>query len=648
MLKTKTPWKKLWVMTGVCLSLFLAFSMLTFLAQAETSCPAGEVPQFQLGFAQLKNRLGSEMGDPVECEHHDAQGNAYQQTTTGQAFFEKMSGDFSFTMVDQPLAIGSSQETTPTLEVTTAMAEMQNISGTVVGTAYFTETEEGLQVSLEISGFMEASPGAHGLHFHQVGRCTPDFALAGEHFNPTKAKHGLENPMGPHAGDLPNIEFDENGNATYSAVAMASLGTGEAPLLAADGTALMIHARADDQVSDPSGRSGSRIACGVLTAPDMPPPAAPGPPPPVQGNNIEPELRSPTPERIAQLQAPEGFEISVFGQGLGSVRMMAQAEDGTVYVTRRGQGDVLALHDEDGDGMADEPVVAASNLPSVHGIIIDGEQIYLATPTTITVGSLAADGTVGDLAPLVTNLPEGGQHGNRTMAFGPDGLLYVSVGSPCNACGFSNEEYAAILQVQPDGSSRTVFADGLRNTIGWGWRPETGQMWGMDHGSDWRGDDQPPEELNLLTQGNNYGWPYCFGDRQIDPYIASPPVGLTQAEFCAQSTAPVLTYQAHSAPIGMVFYTGDQFPEAFQNDAFVAMRGSWNRQEAVGYKIVHLDFDEAGQPVAFNDFVTGWLIEDGAAHFGRVAGLLVLQDGSLLISDDTNGMIYRVSYSGEQ
>jgi glucose/arabinose dehydrogenase len=377
-------------------------------------------------------------------------------------------------------------------------------------------------------------------------------------------------------------------------------------------------------------------------------PETQGPPPPIQANNVEPELRSATSERIAQLEAPAGFQIDDFGVGLGSVRMMAQAEDGTVYVTRRQQGDVLALRDENNDGRADEPLVVASDLELVHGIIIDGDQIYLATPTTIYGGTLGEEGDIQDLTALVNNLPEAGQHGNRTMAFGPDGLLYVSVGSPCNACSIVNPEYAAILQMQPDGSSRTLLAEGLRNIIGWSWHPETGEMWGMDHGSDWRGDDQPPEELNLLAQGSNYGWPYCFADKQVDPYLPGSPPALTKAEFCAESVGPVLTYQAHSAPIGMVFYTGDQFPEMYQNDAFIAMRGSWNRQEPVGYKVVRLDFDEDGQPVAFEDFVTGWLIEEGTAQFGRVAGLLALQDGSLLISEDTNGMIYRVSYTGEE
>ncbi len=538
---------------------------------------------------------------------------------------------------------------TETLVPTRAMAELQNITGTVVGTAHFTETAEGLQISVVIRGFQAAEPGEHGIHFHQIGRCTPDFAVAGAHFNPTKAKHGLENPAGPHAGDLPNLEIDEEGNATYAAISsFVTLGEGETALLGTDGSSILIHAKADDQVTDPAGLSGARIACGVLTAVEVPAPEAPTPPPPVTGNNIQPEIRSATPERIATLQVSEGFTISTFAEGLGSVRMMAQAKDGTLYVTRRGEGDVLALRDEDGDGKADsDPMIVASDMPSVHGILIQEDQIYLATPTTITVATLQVDGMIGEQSVLVSGLPEAGQHGNRTMAFGPDGLLYVSVGSPCNACSIINPEYATILQIAPDGSSRTIFAEGLRNTIGWGWHPATGAMWGMDHGSDWRGDDQPPEELNLLEAGNNYGWPYCYADQQVDPYLSTNPQGMTKAEFCAHTVGPVLTYQAHSAPIGMVFYTGDQFPETYQNDAFVAMRGSWNRQEPVGYKIVHVDFDEEGQPVAIEDFVTGWLLEEEVAHFGRVAGLLVLNDGSLLISEDTNGVIYRVSVNAE-
>jgi glucose/arabinose dehydrogenase len=573
------------------------------------------------------------------------------QATSPLTATDNLTGTEMMTGASAMTATGMMTDTamvTASLATTMAMAELQNITGTVVGMANFTETVEGLQISVVISNFTEATPGEHGIHFHQVGRCEPDFAVAGEHFNPTMASHGLDNPNGPHAGDLPNIIIDEEGNAIYDAVSsLLTLGTGENALLAADGSTLLIHANADDQISNPSGRSGARIACGVVTAMEVPAQPAPTPPPPITGNNVEPERRSATPARIAQLQTTEGFTITAFAQDLGNVRMMAQAEDGTIYVTRRGQGDVLALRDEDGDGRADgEPITAAAGLTAVHGIVIQGDQIYLAQPNTVTVGTLVGDGTIADLQPDVTGMPDAGQHGNRTMAFGPDGLLYVSVGSLCNACTNLDPETATLLQVQPTGAY-TIFAEGLRNTVGWGWHPATGELWGMDHGSDWRGDDQPPEELNRIEISNNYGWPYCYANRQVDPYLSGSPPSMTKAEFCAQTVGPVLTYQAHSAPIGMVFYTGDQFPEEYRNDAFVAMRGSWNRTEPVGYKVVHVDFDESGQPVAINDFVTGWLLEEEVAHFGRLAGLLVLQDGSLLLSEDTNGVIYRIAYTGE-
>jgi glucose/arabinose dehydrogenase len=264
---------------------------------------------------------------------------------------------------------------------------------------------------------------------------------------------------------------------------------------------------------------------------------------------------------------------------------------------------------------------------------------------TIYVASLQGAGKIGNLNVLVGHLPQAGQHGNRTMAFGPDGLLYVSIGSLCNACGETDKENAAILQVQANGSSRIVFAKGLRNTLGFGWHPQTGEMWGMDQGSDWRGNDQPPEELNQLQKGANYGWPYCYAAKKVDPYLSVNPPGQTKAEFCAQTTAPALTYQAHSSPIGLVFYTGKLFPAAYRNDAFVAMRGSWNRQQPVGYKVVRIHFAN-GKPAGFEDFMTGFLIENGKAQFGRPAGLLVLQDGSLLVSDDTGGVIYRITHAG--
>ena len=245
---------------------------------------------------------------------------------------------------------------------------------------------------------------------------------------------------------------------------------------------------------------------------------------------------------------------------------------------------------------------------------------------------------------LINNLPDGGQHPNRTIAFGPDGMLYITVGSTCNACDEPNDEHATILRSQPDGSNRTIYAEGLRNTIGFGWHPQTRELWGMDHGSDWRGNDQPPEELNRIQQGEHFGWPFCWGDRRPDVYLSAEPKGTTKEEFCAKTQPPVLTYTAHSAPLGMVFYTGSQFPQEYRGDAFVTMRGSWNRNPPVGYKVVRVRYQN-GKPVAIEDFITGFLNEKRTAQFGRPVGIAVAPDGSLLFTDDTNGVIYRMSYT---
>lgn len=365
----------------------------------------------------------------------------------------------------------------------------------------------------------------------------------------------------------------------------------------------------------------------------------------VVGNTVKPERRDVSEALIKQLKLPTGFQLNVFAEGLGNPRMMAFANDGTLYVTRRDQGDVMMLRDRNGDGRADEKRVVASNLKLVNGITIRENRLYLATPTTVSVADLQQNGSVANMRPLVENLPDGGQHPNRTLAFGPDGMLYITVGSTCNGCDDSNPESATIVQVRPDGSQRTIYAKGLRNTIGFGWHPQTKELWGMDHGTDWRGDNLPPEELNRIQPRGNYGWPFCYGDRRPDIYLSADPEGMSKEEYCSRTIAPVLTYQAHSAPIGMVFYTATQFPQEYRNDAFVAMRGSWNRNPPSGYKVVRLRFQN-GKPVGFEDFLTGFLVEKGAAQFGRVAGLMVAPDGSLLIAEDTNGVIYRVSYTG--
>lgn len=346
-------------------------------------------------------------------------------------------------------------------------------------------------------------------------------------------------------------------------------------------------------------------------------------------------------DQVENLVVPEGFAVGVFAIPGGKARMLA-VHDGAVYVTRPQEGDVLRLEDTDNDGVADVTTTAVSGYPTVHGITFDEGTVYLATATELVRGSVLADGSFGAMELLFDDLPDGGQHPLRTLGIGPDGLLYLSVGSSCDACEETNEEHATLLQVALDGATRVVFASGLRNTIGFGWHPETGQLWGMDNGSDWRGNELPPEELNRIEQGGNYGWPYCYAKQAIDPIIADP-VGTTKALYCATTVSSVLENQAHEAPIGLVFYDALAFPEQYRGDAFVAMRGSWNRVPATGYKIVRVVFNE-GQPTGIEDFVTGFLDQAGTATFGRPAGITVDSSGALLFTDDTNGVVYRVSY----
>lgn len=346
-------------------------------------------------------------------------------------------------------------------------------------------------------------------------------------------------------------------------------------------------------------------------------------------------------EYLERLELPEGFQIEVYAMPGGQTRMLA-VHANAVYVTRPMQGDVLRLTDEDADGRADTETTAVAGWPTIHGIAFDGDVVYLATPTEVIRGEVAADGSFDSLEVLADDLPDGGQHPLRTLGIGPDGLLYVSVGSSCGACPESNPEHATLLQFGTDGSSRSIFASGLRNTIGFGWQPDTLELWGMDNGSDWRGNELPPEELNRIEQGNDYGWPYCFDD-QVDPIIGDPP-GQTKEEYCASTEPPVLTWQAHEAPIGLTFYDATAFPAGYRGDAFVAMHGSWNRIPATGYSVVRIDFID-GRPTRIGDFVDGFLAPDGLSTFGRPAGITTHSDGSLLFSDDSNGVLYRVTRS---
>jgi Raf kinase inhibitor-like YbhB/YbcL family protein len=348
----------------------------------------------------------------------------------------------------------------------------------------------------------------------------------------------------------------------------------------------------------------------------------------------------PAPE-LGTLKVPAGFKITRFAQDLGNVRILVVAPDGTVYATRRDEGDVLMLKDPGNGGPAGRPVRVASR-SGLHGIALHRGQVYLATVHEIFRAPIQADGRFGKLEMLIHDLPDAGQHNTRTVQIGPDEMMYISVGSTCNECAESNPEAATILRATLDGKRRAVFASGLRDTIGWAWHPDTGELWGMDHGIDWWGDELPPEELNHIEKGKRYGWPYFFADNKENPRL-QPPGGLLRREWRANSVPMVMGYTPHAAPMQMSFYTGTQFPASYRGDAFVSFHGSWNRKPSSGYEVVRIRFKE-GQPVAFEPFVTGFA--SGTGETGRPVGNAVAKDGSLLFGDDRNGVIYRVSYVG--
>jgi glucose/arabinose dehydrogenase len=368
------------------------------------------------------------------------------------------------------------------------------------------------------------------------------------------------------------------------------------------------------------------------------------------GYTVKPAEREFSEARMRQLRVPAGFRIDVFARDLDQPRTMLVMENGDVYVAERQPGRVTLLRDSNGDGRPDvrRAVVEGlgEELAGVHGLATDGSRLFMVTDRELYVAGIGDDGDVGEPEMVFDDLPDGGQHPNRTMRF-RNGTLYLSLGSTCNACPEPNEEAATMVTVNTQTWERQVFAEGLRNTIGFDWHPVTGEFWGMDHATDWRGDEFPREELNRLLEGRHYGWPFCAEKQRVDPLMhAEPPNGMGRTEFCQTTEPSVLEFTAHAAPMVMEFYRGDMFPAQYRNDAFIAMRGSWNRSNPVGYSVVRIIFDDNGQPRGFEDFITGWLIENGTAHFGRLSAVAVARDGALLVNDDHNGVIYRVTYSG--
>ena len=343
---------------------------------------------------------------------------------------------------------------------------------------------------------------------------------------------------------------------------------------------------------------------------------------------------------VSWLTLPRGFRIEEFATGLGGTRFLAVDPAGTLLVSIPGQGRVLALPDRDRDGRADAVVPVAEGLDLPHGLAFHTGHLWVAE--TGRVRRFRWDpATLRATEPVtvVGNIPARGAHFTRSLAFGPDGRLYVSVGSSCNVCREGDPRRAAITRYTADGSDERLFATGLRNAVGLAFHPATGALWATVNERDWRGDDLPPDYITEVTEGAFHGWPDCF--------VAQGKV-VRDADFkgdaarCARVTPPTLEIQAHSAPLGLAFYTGAQFPAAYLGSLFVAYQGSWNRSVPTGYKVVRVPFTD-GRPGAPEDFVTGFLT--GGRAWARPVDLAVGADGALYLSADG---IYRISYREEE
>ena len=356
---------------------------------------------------------------------------------------------------------------------------------------------------------------------------------------------------------------------------------------------------------------------------------------------------SPPPEDIAEiveknqtpfpLKLPEGFSISIFAKGLSGARVMATDGMGNIWVSQTGEGKITMLEIE--SGMVKSKSEIFKNLKKPHGLAFDPQDslvLYFAEEDKISKVRLYTE----DKPHKIADLPSGGGHFTRTLGFGPDNRLYVSIGSSCNVCNEQDNRRAKIFSMNKDGGDFKEFARGLRNAVFFTWSYVDGKMWATEMGRDLLGDNIPPDEINIIQEGGWYGWPWFYG-KNIEDHSWTTGIPI----YAFEPISSHIDLQAHSAPLGLAFVPEEGWPKGYWYNLFVSYHGSWNRSVPTGYKVVRIKLDSKGNYLGTEDFITGWLTSSGV--LGRPVDILVQPGGTMYISDDKAGVIYKVVYNGE-
>jgi glucose/arabinose dehydrogenase len=345
---------------------------------------------------------------------------------------------------------------------------------------------------------------------------------------------------------------------------------------------------------------------------------------------------------LNRLKMPAGFHIAVYAQA-DSARMLVFTPGGALLVSETDEGKVVALPDPKHTGKAERSVVVLANLNEPHGLGFYQGKLYVAENDKVRSYDWDESNLRASNPKPLADLPGKGGHSTRSLLF-HGGKMYVSAGSSCNVCIEKDARGATVMEFNPDGTGQKIFAKGLRNAVGIAVNPKTDSVWVTVNGRDWLGDDLPPETVyDLGKDGGDAGWPYCYGDRVPDPNFTKP-----GDDRCKSMLAPKVLMQAHSAPLGLAFSEGSMFPPEDRNSLFIAFHGSWNRKVPTGYKIVRVKLDDKGQPLGgAEDFITGWMAPGETKKgqwMGRPVGIAFASDGSMYLSDDAGGEIYRITY----